>query len=116
MVNFAKKIKSPTSTLIEKTAGEMAAVYYEAGRSQGLTSKHPNARAFARANLELFIPKAIEVLTEMLGQDNVSESMKSEIYDALMERANCKQLSFLNEKRHDDNISKTIKETFGLKH
>ena len=56
----------PKYTVIEQTAIQLAACFYEAGRSSGLKSKHKNARAYAKANLERFIPKAIDILTTML--------------------------------------------------
>jgi len=87
----------PKYTVIEKTAGELAACFYEAGRSSGLTSKHKNARAYAKANIERFIPKAVEILTTMLGQNNIADLAKQEIYEALMERANAPGLEILNE-------------------
>lgn len=88
-----KKIVTPTHTLIEKTALELAATWYEIGRSQGLTSKHKNARKYAKANLEKFIPNAIEILLQMLvPNSNATEAMKAEIYEALMERHNDPEL------------------------
>lgn len=88
-----KKIITPRNTLIEKTAGELAAAWYEIGRSQGLTSKHKNARKYAKANLEKFIPKAVELLLQMLEpHSNATEEMKAEIYEALMERHNDPEL------------------------
>lgn len=84
-----KKIIQPKHTLIEKIALELAATWYEIGRSQGLTSKHKNARKYAAANLEKFIPKAVEHCLEMLRPNsNATEAMKAEIYEALMERHN----------------------------
>lgn len=84
-----KPIVTPRSALIEKTALELAATWYEIGRSQGLTSKHKNARAYARANLERFIPNATNVLLEMLKPtSNITEDARREIYEAMMERVN----------------------------
>lgn len=88
-----KKLIQPHSLVIEKTALELAAVYYEAGRSAGLTSKHKNARAFARANVEKFIPKAVELLMDILGKDSTPQDQKDMIYEAIMERANDTDLS-----------------------
>lgn len=87
------KIIQPHSLLIEKTAGEMAAVFWEAGRSSGMHSKHKNARSFARANLEKFIPKAVELLIEIMSRPNTPPSQKEQIYLAIMERTNDEQLS-----------------------
>lgn len=88
---------NPKSVIIEKTALEFAAQMYEIGRAQGMTSKHKNARAYARANLEKFIPKAVEILIDMLGKDNVSEHEKQEIFTAIQERVNDKELVVLSQ-------------------
>ena len=78
--------------LIEITAGELAATFYEAARSSGMKSKYPNARIYAKNNLETFVPKALELLLEMLGKEDTPEHMKNEIYDAIMERNEDKDL------------------------
>lgn len=78
----------PQSNLIEKTAGELAGVWYEIGRGQGMTSKWKTPKTYARANLEQFIPVAIKHLLEILGNPSTPDLMKQEIYDALIERAN----------------------------
>lgn len=88
-MNKNTKLKSePKSSLIEKTAASLATEFYEIGRQQGLTSKHKTHQAYARANLEKFIPKAIEHLIVMLGNPDFSPMLKEEIYDALMDRHN----------------------------
>lgn len=88
-----KKVLTPTSTLIETIAGQLAATWYEVGRGQGLTSKHKTARAYAAANLEKFIPKAVELCLEMLGPNSTSTpEMKEEIWEALQERLNDPEL------------------------
>lgn len=84
---------TPKSLLIEKTALELAAVFYEAGRSSGLTSKHKDARSFAKANVEKFIPKAVDLLMTMIGSDAIPQDQKDLIYEAFMERTNDKDLS-----------------------
>jgi hypothetical protein len=81
-------LKAAKYTVIEKTAAEFAAVFYEAARSSGLTSEFKNPRSFARANFTKFIPKAVEVLISMLGRSDIHDLMKQEIYEALMERNN----------------------------
>jgi hypothetical protein len=86
-----KLILGPKHTVFERTAAELAAVFYEAGRSSGMTSKHKNARSWARANFEKFIPKAIELCVSMLSRPDIADLMKQEIYDALMERNNNKE-------------------------
>lgn len=88
MTKLINRIVKPESEIIEQTALELAATFYEAGRSSGLTSKHKDARAYAKANLELFIPKSIEYLTSMLGNPQFDPKAKELIYQALLERAN----------------------------
>lgn len=78
----------PKSTLIETVALNLAATFYEVGRGQGLTSKHKSAKAYAKANLEKFIPKAVEYLLDMLGRQDIPDLMKAEIHEALTERVN----------------------------
>lgn len=91
-----KKIITPTSTLIETIAGQLAATWYEIGRGQGLTSKWPNARAYASANFEKFIPNAVECCLEMLKPtSNATPEMREEIYEALMERHNDPELNIV---------------------
>ncbi len=93
MDRLQPKLITPQSLVIEKTALDLAAVFYEAGRSSGLKSKHKNARAFAKANVERFIPKAVELLMDILGKDSTPADQKEMIYEALMERANDVELS-----------------------
>jgi hypothetical protein len=88
------KIITPQSTLIETVAAQLACTFYEVGRGQGLTSKYKTAKAFARANLNKFIPKAVEILLQMLKPDsNCTPEMREEIYEALMERHNDPELN-----------------------
>ena|SRR5882672_4154577 len=86
------KILEPSSVLIETVALQLAATWYSVGRSQGLTSKYKNERTYAKANLEKFVPKAIEHLITMLGSNIVSVDQKELIYAALMERHNDSEL------------------------
>lgn len=86
-------LEGPKYTVIEKTAAEFAAVWYETGRSQGLTSKWKTPKAYARANFEKFIPKALEILLSMLNRSDIHDLMKEEIYEAIMERHNDKALT-----------------------
>lgn len=82
-------MNKPGYTVIETTAAEFAATFFEAARNTGMTSKkHKNARSYAKANFEMYIPKAIEILTDMLGREDVSIHLKDEISNALIERAN----------------------------
>lgn len=83
------KILKPKSDLIERTALEMAAVFWEAARSSGLAQgKHKNARSFAKANIEKFIPFAVKHLIEILNNPEHGKHIKDEIYEALMDRVN----------------------------
>ena len=96
--------KTPNSTVIEKTALEMAAVFYDAARSSGGTSKLTQ-RAWARKNFQKFIPRAIQILISMLGRSDISDLMKQEIYEALIERVNDLEMIMLDDiaKKHLEN-------------
>lgn len=83
-----KKIVSPSSVLIERTALEFAAVFYEIGRSQGLKSKYKTPRHYAAANLEKFVPHVIKSFLDMLNNPLVSQSQKDDIWEAIKERLN----------------------------
>lgn len=101
------KIVDPSTFIVEKTAGEMAAVFYEAARSSGLEKiklqgqiinlkKYKNnPRNFARVHLEKFIPAAVHALTEILSRPNTPPDQKEIIYNALMERVNDPQLDMM---------------------
>ena len=93
MGKLEKNLITPQSLLIEKTALSLACTFYEACRSSGLTSKHKDARSFAKANVEKFIPKAVNLLMDMISSDAIPEDQKALIYDAFMERTNDKDLS-----------------------
>jgi hypothetical protein len=88
-----KQLITPQSLVIEKTALELACVFWEAGKSSGMKSKYKSARAFAKARVETFIPKAVELLMDMLGKDSTPADQKQLIYDAFLERANDPDLS-----------------------
>lgn len=85
---MTRKLNDPSSVLIEITAGNLAATWYEIGRSQGLKSKYKTTKAYVNANVEKFIPKAIEHLIDMLGNEFVPHDQKEMIYDALSSRVN----------------------------
>lgn len=87
-----KYLLSPKYNVIERTAAELAATWYEIGRGQGMTSKWKSPKTYARANFEKFIPKAVELLLSMLGRSDIAELMKQEIYEALLERHNDPEL------------------------
>jgi hypothetical protein len=78
----------PKLNLIEHVAAELAATFYEVGRSQGLKSRHKNARAYALNNLEKFVPHAVRHLLEQLNNPSISVEQKEEIFEALQERIN----------------------------
>lgn len=82
------KQSAPKLALIEHVAAELAATFYEVGRSQELKSRHKNARAYALNNLERFVPHAIKHLLEQLNSPSVSAESKEEIWEALQERMN----------------------------
>ena len=83
-----KKVSSPSSVLIEVTAGNLAATWYEIGRSQGMTSKYKTTKAYVNANVEKFIPKALDLLLDMLDNPSTPADQKEIIYDAISERVN----------------------------
>lgn len=90
---MSKKIVKPINPLIYKVAASMAAIMYETGRSQGMTSKHKNARSYARAYIEKYIPMAVKTLIEMLKPtSNCSDFMRMEIYEALLDPVNDPEL------------------------
>ena len=85
---MSKLFKPAKNVVIEQTALQLAATWWEVGRSQGMTSKYKSARAYARANMEKFVPKSVEYLLQMLGRSDIHDLQKAEIYAALIERAN----------------------------
>ena len=108
MTKLVNQLIKPESILIERTAMELACVYYEAGRSSGLTSKHKDAKAFARANVTKFIPKAVDILMDMMSSPAVSKEQKDLIYDALLERTNDIDLSEIGIKAFENPLAKTF--------
>ena len=100
------KIITPRSQLIEKVAAEFAGIFYDAARSSGLKIinlkgtkidliKCKSAKIFARKYLEKFIADAVQHLISLLGRQDIPETAKSEIYEAIMERTNDEQLDTL---------------------
>jgi len=100
------KIKDPSDVIIEKTAGEMAGVFYDAARSSGMKKiklqnqvinllRYKSPRDFARRHLEKFIPAAVHALTEILSRPETPEEQKQVIYQALMERVNDPDLDMM---------------------
>lgn len=103
---MTNKIVKPMDPLIFKVAGEFAATMYEAGRSSGMTSIHKNARSYAKANLEKFVPLAIKHLIEMLKPtSNCSEHMRQAIHEALTNPINDPDLM---EAKVDTNLNAEI--------
>ncbi len=98
MSSLSRKIINPASVLIEQTAADLCAAFFEAGLSAGLKSRHKTHKAFVHHNLEKFIPKAVEILVDMLGKPETPDSQKELISQALLERANDPDLITLNEK------------------
>lgn len=103
MVKF--KIIEPHSVLIEKTAAEFAGTFFEAARSSGmgiinlqgeridLRKYKNNPHRFARAHLEKFIASATHSLIEIMSRDTTPDSMKEQIYQAILERTNDEQVN-----------------------
>lgn len=109
MTKFKPLTDKPRSMVIERTAAQMACVFYEAGMNMGATSKYKNAKQFARANLERFIPKAIEHLLEILNRPDINTHMKDEIYTAIMERVHDGQTNVMvDNKLPDIDITKYL--------
>lgn len=100
------KIVKPLDPLIFKVAAEFAATMYEAGRSSGMTSKHKDARAYAKANLEKFVPLAVKHLIELLKPtSNCTDYMRQEIHAALTNPINDPDLM---EKKVDTDLNNEI--------
>lgn len=93
MDRLQPKLIKPESTLIEKTALELAASFWEIGRGQGLKSKYKDAKSYAKAYVVKFIPKAVDVLMDILANPQTPEAQRLAVYDAFLERANDKDLS-----------------------
>lgn len=98
-MSLTSKLKDPSDVIIEKTAGEMAGVWYDAARSSGMTivklqgdvidlRRFKSTRDFARRHLEKFIPAAVHALTDIMSRDNTPVDQKEIIYQALLERVN----------------------------
>lgn len=101
------KIIEPHSVLIEKTAAEFAGTFFDAARSSGmnviqLQGEKINLRRyknnpvkFAKAHFEKFIPAATHALIEIMSRENTPESMKEQIYKAILERTNDEQINMM---------------------
>ena len=86
---MTKKIVKPANPLIYRTAAEMATVFYETGRSSGMTSQYKDAKHYAAAYLERFIPVAIKHLLELLKpHSGITDHMRDEIHAALTDPIN----------------------------
>ena len=102
------KIIEPHSVLIEKTAAEFAGTFFEAARSSGMTKiqlqgevinllKYKNNPVrFAKAHLEKFIQAATHSLIEIMSKETTPDSMKEQIYQAILERTNDQDLNLLS--------------------
>lgn len=78
---------APAASIIEATAIEMCAAYYDVAMQQGLPTSYKSQRKYVKANWEKFVPKALDALLQILGGD-YSDEMKKPIYAAVIERAN----------------------------
>lgn len=76
-----------SGSIIESTAIEMCAAFYDVAMQQGLPTTYKSQRKYVKANWEKFIPKALDALMQILGGDYPDE-MKKPIYAAVVERAN----------------------------
>jgi len=106
MSNLSRKLKDPSDVIVEKTAGEMAGVFYDAARSSGMTViqlqgkkinllNYKSPRGFARRHLEKFIPAAAHALIEIMSRDTTPPEQKDVIYNAIMERVNDPDLDMM---------------------
>lgn len=97
-MGLEKNVIKPSSVLIEQTAADLCAVFFEAASSSGMKSKHKTHKAFVHNNIEKFIPRAVEILTDMLANPSTPQDQRDAILEALLERASDPDLSFLDEK------------------
>lgn len=93
MSNLERKLIKPRDLLLERTAGRLAAEWFEAAKNTPeidvLRKKYRNdPRRFARMNLERFIPIAVDILIGMLHRDDLPLEMREEIYNCLIDRVN----------------------------
>lgn len=104
-MSLEKKLITPESLVIEKTALELAANFWEIGKSQGLTSRYKDARTYAKRHVKEFIPTAISILMDMLGKDHISMDQKDMIYAAFLERTNDTDLSNIGLKAFENPLA-----------
>lgn len=109
MTSLAKRIKDPTDTIIETTAGRFSAEFFEAARSSGmgvirlqgevidLRKFKNNPVKFARAHFEKFIPAAVKALTEIMSNPKTPAEHREVIYNAIMERVNDPELAMMGQ-------------------
>ncbi len=93
MDRLPRRFIKPESILIEQTALKLATEFYEIGRSQGLTSKYKTHQAYARRHLNEFVPKAVELLMDILANPKTPQDQRDMILDAFLERTNDVELS-----------------------
>lgn len=88
-------IKERKKSIIEETAIELAAAFYEDCRMMGnITMNNPqtgklyrNQVHYVKQNFEKFIPRATEILISMMDPSHsLPYEKKMEIYEALMDR------------------------------
>src|ERR1700761_845629 len=103
------KIHKPESELIEHTAMKLASAFYEAGRSQGLTSKYKDAKGYALRHVKEFTPLAINFLMDILAKPSTPQDQKDAIYDAIMERTNDVELSNVGIPIFENPLASTFK-------
>ncbi len=100
------KIVDPATFIIEKTAGEMAGVFYDSARSSDMKViklqgevinllKYKRTRDFSRAHFEKFIPAAVHALTEIMSKPETPIETKETIYQAILERVNDEGLNLM---------------------
>ena len=83
-VTTSPKLKT-CHVYVKKTAMEMAgAVYEEAARDNKFRKDYPSSWEFRKHYWPMYIGAARQTLAQMLGQENISEHMKEEIFDILI--------------------------------
>lgn len=92
-MSLANKLLRPRDILIERTAGELAATWFEAAQNtpeiNTLRKKYKNnPKVYARKNWEKFVPLAVNILVGMLGRQDLPLEMREEIYNCIIDRAN----------------------------
>lgn len=89
-----------THKRISETAAAIGREAYESlAHDNVFFAEWPNLEAFVQANWQMFMRNARDMLMQMLTSDDYPDSMKDEIYDALVIDGGLKQNAELAEAR-----------------